>query len=80
MAVAIAASFPYAVGPIQEEVIKKPHLSFKEWSLKFFLPCLPSEQGYWRACFLGDDNRMGRSVNKHKLKSQNWGGALADFL
>jgi hypothetical protein len=46
---------------------KNPTPLLKEkWGFKISLPCLPSKQGDWRACFYGDDNRMGRNVNKQK--------------
>jgi len=68
MAAAMSTSVPYPVRSIQEEVIKKPHLSFEKWGFKISLPYLPSGQGDWGAYFWGDDNRMGENVNVKSLK------------
>jgi hypothetical protein len=53
----------------RKKSLKKPHLSFKKWGLKFSLPYLPSEQGYWRAYFWGDLNRMREDVKSQKGES-----------
>jgi hypothetical protein len=66
MAVAIAASFPYAGGPIQEEVIKKPHLSFKKWGFKISLPYLPPSKGIGERISMGmitEWEGMSTSIN-----------------
>jgi hypothetical protein len=48
---------------------KTPPLLKEKWGFNFSLPCLPSEQGDWRAYFYGDDNRMREDVKSQKGES-----------